>query len=173
MKVIIARCASDPAQSLEGREELVDVLQAEGHQTQLLDLPPIGSELQALTNLASLRLLPVEQSCDALICLDATATVLQHARKIVWLLDDSGANDEAPAKEALFAEDAYRKRVLRAALEEASALLLSSLSALQRHRAHGRHDAQLLLPTRPNGDPGTSARHAKGTGWSSLLKALA
>jgi hypothetical protein len=87
MKVMIARCPAAHGQaSLTGQRALGDLLRQGGHQVQFLDLPAIGSGMEALTNIASHRLLNLS-GCDVLLCLDRVAAVLRHGRKFACLLD--------------------------------------------------------------------------------------
>ncbi len=132
-------------------------LEAEGHKTQRLDLPSIMVPGRVVTNIASFRLLGTAASADVLICLDAVAAVLEHPRKIVWLLDDSFL-DGAPwqlAGECAPVRD-YVANVLRWGLTEAKLIFAPSHAARSRLRALAVRCSDLLqlrLPAVRNSYP--------------------
>lgn len=115
MKIIVAHCpAAHGGSDLAQHEKLVDLLEHKGHKVQLLDLPAIGSGIEALTNIASHRLLSLA-SCDVLVCLDPIATVLRHDRKIVWRSRERDVSADDPSS-------LYLANLLQSAVEEASAV---------------------------------------------------
>lgn len=148
MKIIVAGTSTGNHTGRKGYvEALCNWLDAQGHQVQPLDLPAIDAPGHLLTNIASYRLMNLEASTDALICVDAGAAILRHSRKLVWLLDripfgqvrtDPGQNDAF--------DRSYGSKVFDAAIAEADALFAPTRFALQALTDRGLGKGQLLLP---------------------------
>ena len=151
MKIVIAQSTASAIAGHEPyRQALCTMLGAKGHKTQCLDLPSIAEPNRALTNIASLRLLGTAASADVLICLDPVAAVLDHPRKLLFLLDDSHlAPDSAqlPGEQA-FGRD-YIAHVLRSSLREAKQVFAPSRFALERLRTMSIGPAKMLQPSLP------------------------
>lgn len=151
MKIFIAQSTASAVAGHETyRQVLCNLLERKGHKTQCLDLPSIAEPNRALTNIASLRLLGTAASADVLICLDPVAAVLDHPRKIVFLLDDSylvAESAQLPG-ERTFGRD-YVAHVLRSSLQEAEHIFAPSRFALERLRTMAIGPAQMLQPSLP------------------------
>lgn len=146
MKIIVAQSAVARQPDLDAPvEALVAALEAAGHQVQRLDLPTIESAEQALSTIASYRLLGTNQWTDALICLDAVAAVLSNERKFVWLLDSTFLEvDEATRSELDDPATAYIANVLRAGLDEAQGRFAPARSASGALKAGALRDFKFL-----------------------------
>lgn len=148
MKIIVAQSFVGRCPTLGGYvEALCEVLSSAQHEVQRLDLPGTASAADALSTVASYRLLSTTEWADAIICLDTLVAVLPHSRKIVWLLDDAllnqaeqgGADTTAPERE-------YLANVVRAALEEAQMRFAPSRFAMKKMKAMGLKKVELLQP---------------------------
>lgn len=88
MKIILARCASPWNPAADERYNALDEgLRAAKHRTDLLVIPPLGDGFEALMAAASHRLMNLQSFCNALICLDQVACLLQHHRKFAFFPD--------------------------------------------------------------------------------------
>ena len=148
MKLYVARCTTNALTSLEGYSEALGaLLEAEGHKVQFLELPPVSAPGRSLTNIASLRLWESAPYADTLICLDAISAVLQHPRKIVFLLDDTYLDsDRSVSASEPAGEREYLANLLKVALGEAKAIFVPSRFAGSRLRFLANDRWQLLQP---------------------------
>lgn len=157
MKIMVAQSAVARRPDLDAHvEALIAALETAGHNVQRMDLPTIENAQQALSTLASYRLLGTNQWADALICLDAVAAVLSNERKFVWLLDDGflDADGAIPSELGVGAGD-YVANVLSGGLNEAQARFAASREAFRALKTAAL-DSRLLRPGQ----------------WAPLLKAL-
>ena len=143
MKVILVRCASHCNSKTDAQcDELVEGLRSAGHRTELCILPPIGTGFEALMAVASHRLMNLQSSCGALICLDRVACLLRHDRKLALL-----ANQATPARgPSVSSEEVYLLNLIEAGVGEARRLKLPVRKKSDREGSPGpRRDFSLLL----------------------------
>ncbi len=148
MRIIVAQSVAGESHALEGHVlSLCAALASANHEVQRLDLPAIGKPEYGLSSLASHRLMKIAGLADALICLDPVSAILQHPRKIVWLLEkgvlgrreDRGGNPRPNSS-------VYRANILEAAIKEAQHLFAPSSFAKRMLEDCGLGSLNLLRP---------------------------
>lgn len=141
MKVILAQCASYRNSTIDSQcKTLIEQLRRAEHRTDLLIIPSIGTGFDALMAVASHRLMNLQDSCDALICLDRVACLLPHDRKFALLLDQDF--DEEITHIA--SENDYLSNLIEQGLREAK-----SLSLALRGARKGQSSANVRLDIAP------------------------
>ena len=142
MKVIVAQSTAAHNESAVGYPEaLCSALESAEHEVQRLDLPRLGEPAGRLATIVSHRLTELDSWADALVSLDPLASVLQHRRKVVWLLDRThleGAGASSTAAER------YLGNVLRTSINEADARFAPSAYARRELDAIGITAGDLL-----------------------------
>ncbi len=142
MKIIVAQCTSHRNIKIDALSiALIDQLRSAEHQTDLIIIPPIGDGFEALMAVASHRLMNLRLLCDALICLDRAACLIQHPRKYAILPDQITQSENTPIP----FESKYLANLIKAGTAEAKILKVSVRSGKRQLSSSDLFDFSTLL----------------------------